>query len=96
MFLDTNQQLTFIKPLNYERSKKRKYKNNIGSIENMEYAEKSNSYIYKNGKQLSFTQIRRSKSKTGYVSEKTFINVRNVKVVLIKKSVSKGTTVKPQ
>ena len=41
VFLDTNQQLAFIKPSNYEISKKRKYKNDIGRIENMEYDEKS-------------------------------------------------------
>lgn len=40
MFLDTNQQLAFIKPSNYEISKKRKYKNDIGRIENMDYDEK--------------------------------------------------------
>ncbi len=39
-FLDTNQQLAFIKPSNYEISKKRKYKNDIGRIENMDYDEK--------------------------------------------------------
>ena len=40
VFLDTNQQLAFIKPSNYEISKKRKYKNDIGRIENMDYDEK--------------------------------------------------------
>ncbi len=34
------------------------------------------------------------KSKTGYVSEKRFINVRTVLAVLIKQNVSKGTTAK--
>ena len=70
VFLDTNQQLAFIKPSNYEISKKRKYKNDIGRIENMDYDEENDSYICKNGKQLSFTHLRHSKSKTGYVSVK--------------------------
>lgn len=70
MFLEENGQIAFIKPANYEISKKRKYKNDIGRIENMKYDEKKDSYICKNGKELSFSYIRHSKSKTGYVSEK--------------------------
>lgn len=43
-FLDQNQQLAFIKPSNYEISKKRKYINDISYIKNMDYDEKSDSY----------------------------------------------------
>ena len=64
VFLDQNKQMAFINPSNYKISKKRKYKKDIGRVENMEYNEKSNSYICKNNKTLSFTQVRRSKSKT--------------------------------
>ncbi len=35
-----NNQLSFIKPANYEISKTRKYKNDIGRIDNMDYDEK--------------------------------------------------------
>ena len=82
VFLDQNQQLAFIKPSNYEISKKRTYKNDIGRIENMEYDEKSDAYICKNGKQLSFTHVRRSKSKTGYVSEKSIYQCEECKHTL--------------
>ena len=37
LFLEANGQLSYIKPANYEISKTRKYKNDIGKIENMEY-----------------------------------------------------------
>ncbi|PVX59444.1 transposase, partial [Bacteroides galacturonicus] len=37
LFLEANNQIAFIKPANYEISKTRKYKNDIGKIENMEY-----------------------------------------------------------
>ena len=37
VFLNKNQQPAFIKPSNYEMSKTRKYKNDIGRIENMDY-----------------------------------------------------------
>ncbi len=94
VFLDTNQQLAFIKPSNYKISKKRNYKNDIGRIENMEYDEKSNSYICKNGKQLSFTHVRRSKSKTGYVSEKTIYQCKECKGCPYKKECIKGNNCK--
>jgi transposase len=35
LFLEANNQIAFIKPANYEISKTRKYKNDIGKIENM-------------------------------------------------------------
>ncbi len=71
LFLEKNGQIAFIKPANYEISKKRKYKNDIGRIENMEYDKTKDSYLCKNGRELPFESIRRSKSKTGYISEKS-------------------------
>lgn len=94
VFLDQNQQLSFIRPSNYEISKKRTYKNDIGRIENMDYDEKSDSYICKNGKQLSFTHVRRSKSKTGYVSEKNIYQCEECKDCPYKKECIKGNNCK--
>lgn len=71
LFLENNGQISYIKPANYEISKKKKYKNDIGKIENMEYDTVSDTYKCKNGKILSVDHIKHSKSKTGYVSEKT-------------------------
>ena len=71
LFLETNGQLSYIKPANYEISKTRKYRNDIGKIENMEYDAQSDIYTCQNGKKLTVDHIRHSKSKTGYVSEKT-------------------------
>ena len=42
-----------IKPANYEISKTRRYKNDMGKIENMEYDEESDVYICRNGKRLN-------------------------------------------
>lgn len=50
LFLEANGQLSYIKPANYEISKTRKYKNDIGKIENMEYDVKKDIYTCKNGK----------------------------------------------
>ncbi|EFU78041.1 IS1182 family transposase [Lachnoanaerobaculum saburreum] len=94
VFLDQNQQMAFIKPSNYEISKKRKYKKDIGRVENMEYNEKSDSYICKNNKTLSFTQVRRSKSKTGYVSEKNIYQCEECSGCPYKKECIKGNNCK--
>lgn len=94
VFLDQNQQLAFIKPSNYEISKKRKYRNDIGRIENVKYDEKSDSYICKNGKQLPFTHLRRSKSKTGYISEKNIYQCKECKDCPYKKECIKGNNCK--
>lgn len=94
VFLDQNQQLAFIKPSNYEISKKRTYKNDISRIENMDYDENSDSYICKNGKQLSFTHVQRSKSKTGYVSEKNIYQCKKCKDCPYKKKCIKGNNCK--
>lgn len=71
LFIEKNQQLAFIKPSNYEISKTRKYKTDISRRENMTYNEAQDVYICKNEKQLKAIGIKHSKSKTGYVSEKT-------------------------
>lgn len=71
LFLETNGQLSYIKPANYETSKTRKYRNDIGKMENMGYDPASDTYTCKNGKKLTVDHIRHTKTKTGYVSEKT-------------------------
>ena len=71
VFLEENGQLSYIKPANYEISKTHRYKNDIGKIENMEYDAESDVYICRNAKRLTVDHVRHSKSKTGYVSEKT-------------------------
>ena len=94
LFLESNGQLSYIKPSNYEISKTRKYKNDIGRAENMEYDSESDSYTCRNSKKLTVDHIRHSKSKTGYVSEKQFINVRTAADALAKVTVLKATTAK--
>ena len=71
VFLEANGQLSYIKPANYEISKTRKYRNDIGKIENMEYDTESDFYICRNAKRWMADHIRHFKSKTGSVSEKT-------------------------
>lgn len=77
LFLEKNGQVAFIKPANYEISKTRKYKNDIGKIDNMNYDEESDTYVCKNNKRLIVDHIKKGKSKTGYISEKTVYKCEN-------------------
>ena len=94
LFLEENGQLSYIKPANYEISKTRKYRNDIGKIENMEYNEASDIYTCRNGKKLTVDHIRHSKSKTGYVSEKTIYRCENCESCPYKKDCIKGNNCK--
>ena len=70
LFLEANNQIAFIKPANYEISKTRKYKNDIGKIENMEYDKISDFYTCKNNRKLTVSHIRHNKTKTGHAVQK--------------------------
>ena len=70
LFLEANNQIAFIKPANYEISKTRKYKNDIGKIENMEYDKISDFYTCKNNSKLTVSHIRHNKTKTGHAVQK--------------------------
>ncbi len=94
LFLEENEQLAFIKPANYEISKTRKYKNDIGKIENMDYDEISDFYICKNNKKLTVDHVKHSKSKTGYVSEKTIYKCEDCTGCLYRKECIKGNNCK--
>lgn len=72
LYLEKNEQLAYIKPSNYEQSKTRKYITDIGRRENMLYDTESDSYLCSNQKKIIKTGTRKTKSKTGYTSEKTF------------------------
>lgn len=89
-FLEGNSQLSYIKPANYEVSKTRKYRNDPGRIENMEYDTESDAYICRNAKRLAADHIRHSKSKTGYVSEKTIYKCEDCSGCPYKSSCIKG------
>ncbi|MBR5163113.1 MAG: IS1182 family transposase [Schwartzia sp.] len=71
LWLEGRGQEAYIKPTNYETSKKRSAKKDIGRRENMAYDPEEDSYTCANGKKLIVTGIRKCKTKTGYVSEKT-------------------------
>ena len=68
VYLEKNNQISYIKPQNYETMKTRKFKNNIGKRENMIYDSENDVYICHNNKKLELTGTTTRKSKSGYVA----------------------------
>lgn len=93
-FIEENNQIAFIKPANYEISKTRKYKNDIGRIENMDYDADNDLYICQNGKKLKSQGIKLKRSKTGYESEKTIYVCENCSNCTYKSKCIKGNNSK--
>ena len=94
LFLENNGQTAFIKPANYEISKTRKYKNDIGKIDNMKYDKEGDFYICNRGRKLMVDHICHSKSKTGFVSEKTIYKCENCQDCPQKEKCIKGSNCK--
>ena len=65
-FLKMNGLISYIKPVNYETSKLKKSKNDIGKRENMIYLDKEDAYECKNGKKLTREKDRIKKYESGY------------------------------
>ncbi|MBQ2137285.1 MAG: transposase, partial [Selenomonas sp.] len=70
-FIELNGQVAYIKPNNYEISKTRKYKKDIGRRENMSYNAKSDCYTRHNGRVLTKQNVQSRKTKAGYNREIT-------------------------
>ena len=67
LYLEENEQKCFIKPQNYEISKKRSYKANPYTVENMEYNANKDEYICPNGRKLKFKRESCKTTENGYV-----------------------------
>jgi len=94
LYLEENKQVAYIKPSNYEQSKTRKYRSDIGRRENMVYDAENDSYLCSNQKKLIKTGTRKSKSKTGYISEKTCYSCEECKGCSLKAKCIKGNNSK--
>lgn len=80
----------YIKPSNYEQSKKRKYKLRYGLPENMQYNAASDEYTCKNGRKLRKTGTTKVKSASGYLSEKTIYECENCAECVYKENCTKA------
>ena len=75
LYLEENGQNCFIKPQNYEISKKRSYKANLYTVENMPYDAKRDEYTCPNGRKLKFRNESRKTTENGYtISTKYYSN----------------------
>lgn len=70
-YLESNGQMSFIKPSNYERQKKRKYRSDMNLRENMPYDEQKDEYTCRNGRKLRAIGMAKRKSASGYESDLT-------------------------
>lgn len=69
-YLKKHKLTPYIKPLNYEQSKKRKYKKDISKRENMEYVKEGDYYICANNKKLIRQKDIKTLRKSGYIENK--------------------------
>lgn len=76
-YLEEYELKAYIKPSNYEQSKKRKYKFRYGLPDNMQYDEEKDEYTCKNNKRLIRIGTTEVKSASGYISEKTIYECEN-------------------
>ena len=90
VFIESNGQNAYIKPSNYEISKTRKYKTDIGKFDNMTYDSDRDLYICKNEKELKNTGVIKRKSSSGYVSESTIYTCSDCKGCPFKTQCIKG------
>lgn len=70
-YLEETGQVSYIKPINYEKSKTRKYHNDFRLRDNMGYDAEKDEYTCRNGKKIRQIGISKRKSKSGYSSEIT-------------------------
>ena len=90
VFIESNGQDAYIKPANYEISKTKKYRTDIGKFENMTYDPSRDIYTCKNGKELKSSGVRKRKSGSGYVSESTVYTCSECKGCPFKTQCIKG------
>jgi transposase len=67
-YLEEEKQTYYIKPSNYEKTKTRKYRNNLHQLENMDYDQVKDEYTCRNGKKVRPVALAQRKSKSGYKS----------------------------
>ena len=89
-YFENKEQNCYIKPQNYERSKTRKFKNNMALRENMKYDEENDEYTCQNGKKLKAVYIGTRKSKSGFESEITYYECENCEGCPYKKSCTRA------
>jgi len=76
-YFEDKGQTCYIKPQNYERSKKRKHKNDMNLRENMPYDKEKDEYTCQNSKKIKAIYTKKRKSKSGYEADITVYECEN-------------------
>lgn len=89
-YFEKKEQTCYIKPQNYERSKKRKFKSNMHLRENMPYDAAKDEYTCPNGKKLCAVYVGKRKSKSGFDSEITYYECESCEHCPLKKQCTRA------
>lgn len=89
-YLENNNQTYYIKPLTYEKWKKKSFKNDISKRENMYYDSEKDEYICHNEKHLKVQSISTKTSATGYKSSVTIYECENCEGCIHKSKCTKS------
>ena len=90
-YLESSGMVGYIKPQNYEKSKKKGYKNNIALRENMVYNAKKDEYTCKAGRTLRVVGVGTRKSVSGFVSELTKYECESCDNCLVRSKCTKSS-----
>ncbi|MCL2816658.1 MAG: IS1182 family transposase [Oscillospiraceae bacterium] len=89
-YFEGKEQTCYIKPQNYERSKKRKFKNDMNLRENMPYDAAKDEYTCQNGKKIRAVYTGKRVSKSGFESEVTYYECESCEGCPIKKDCTRA------
>lgn len=89
-YLEDTGRNCYIKPINYEKAKTRKYRNNIRLLENMDYDSEKDEYTCRNRKKVRPAYITRRKSQSGYSSTITVYQCEDCSACLHKAACTKA------
>ena len=81
---------SYIKPSNYEVSKGRKHRNDIGRMENMAYDSERDVYMCHEGRELTVEGVKKQRTQTGYERETTIYSCVDCTGCPCKKECIKG------
>lgn len=83
-YLEENNQVSYIKPINYEISKTRKYKTDIFRAEHMDYYKDRDCFVCNRGQELKYIYSKHSTSANGYPIEQRVYRANNCIDCLLK------------
>ncbi len=83
-YLKDNNQVSYIKPQNYELSKTRKYKTDIFRAEHMEYNREKDCFICSQGNELKYNYSKQYTSANGYALEQRIYRAEDCRCCALK------------